>query len=131
VVHRLLYPERCGHGAKRVIVVLNGDVKQRHDRIAQEMVDDPVMLSDDFRARLEKFFRNRRQLFDPQFMREASIAATVGEEHCDFGETTRLPVQLSPVAEVRIRSAAPHAPEPAEPACGAGEWNTVRQAPWR
>jgi hypothetical protein len=90
------------------------------------MVDDPVMLSDDLCARLEKFCCDGRHLFDPQFLSEASIAATVGEEHCDFGETARLPVQLSPVAEIRIRSAAPHAAEPPEPPCGAGEWNTVR-----
>jgi hypothetical protein len=59
---------------------------------------------------------------------EARIAATVGEEHCDFGETARLPVQLSPVAEIRIRIAAPHAAQPPVPPCGAGEWNTVCQA---
>src|SRR5919106_6004553 len=92
------------------------------------MVDDPVMLSDDLCARLEKFFGNGRQLFDTQFVSEARIAATVGEEHCDFGETARLPVKLSPVAEIRIRRAAPHAAEPPEPTCGAGKWNTVRQA---
>src|SRR6266545_5307300 len=85
------------------------------------------MLPDDLRARLEKFFRDRRHLFDPQFLSEARIAAAVGEEHCDFGEAARLPVQLSPVAEIRIRRAAPHAAEPPEPTCGAGEWNTVRQ----
>lgn len=95
------------------------------------MVDDSVMLSDNLRARLKKFFRNGRQPFDPQFVSEASIAATVGEEHCDFGETARLPVQLSPVAEIRIRSAAPHAAEPPEPPCGTGEGNAVRQAPGR
>src|SRR5918999_6085918 len=95
------------------------------------MVDDPVMLCDDPRARLEKFFRDGCQLFDPQFMSEASIAETVGEEDCDFGETARLPVQFSPVAEIRIRRAASHAAEPPEPARGAGKWNTVRQAPGR
>src|SRR5213594_976465 len=89
------------------------------------------MLSDDLRARLEKFFRNRRYLFDPQFLSEARIAAAVGEEHCDFGEAARLPVQLSPVAEIRIRSAAPHTAEPPEPPCGAGKWHTVRQASGR
>jgi hypothetical protein len=40
-------------------------------------------------------------------------------------------MQFSPVAEIRIRSAAPHAAEPPEPPCGAGEWNTVRQAAGR
>jgi len=34
VVHGLLYPECRADGAKHMIVVLNGDVKQRHDRIA-------------------------------------------------------------------------------------------------
>ena len=92
------------------------------------MVDDPVMLSDDLRARLEKFFRNGRQFFYTEFVSKARIASTVGKEHCDFGETARLPVQLSPVAEIRIRRAAPHAAEPPEPPCGAGEWHTVRQA---
>ena len=53
--------------------------------------------------------------------------AATGEEHCDFGETARLPVQLSPVAEIRIRSAAPYAAEPPEPPCGAGEWHPIRQ----
>src|SRR5438093_4515663 len=85
------------------------------------------MLPDDLRARLEKFFRNRRYLFDPQFLSEARIAAAVGEEHCDFGEAARLPVQLSPVAEIRIRSAAPYAAEPPEPPCGAGECHPIRQ----
>ena len=47
IVHRFLYPKCRADGAKRVIVVLNGDVKQRHDRIAEQMIDDPVMLSDD------------------------------------------------------------------------------------
>jgi hypothetical protein len=61
-------------------------------------------------------------------MSELSIAATIGEEHGDFGETTRLPMQLSPVAKIRIRTAAPHTAEPPVPACKAGEWNTVRQA---
>src|ERR671918_2071989 len=92
------------------------------------MVDDPVMLSDDLCARLEKFFGNGRQLFDTQFVSEARIAATVGEEHCDFRETARLPVQLSPVAKIRIRKAAAHSAEPPVPPCGAGEWNTIRQA---
>jgi hypothetical protein len=64
-------------------------------------------------------------------MSEAGIAATVGEEHCDFGETARLPVRLSPVAKIRIRRAASHAAEPPEPPSRAGEWNTVRQAPGR
>ena len=95
------------------------------------MVDDPVMFSDNLRARLEKFFRDRRQLFDPQFMSEARIAATVGEEHGDFGETARLPVQLSSVTEIRVRRATAHAAEPPEPPRGAGEWHTVRQAPGR
>jgi hypothetical protein len=90
-----------------------------------------VMLSNDLRAGLEKFFSNGRQLFDPQFVSEARIAATIGEEHCDFGEAARLPVQLSPVAEIRIRRAAPHAAEPPEPPCGAREWHTVRKAPRR
>ena len=107
--------------------MLDGNVKQRHDRIAQQLVDDPVMISDDLRARLKKLFRNGRQPFDPQFMSKSSITATVGEEHCDFGETARLPVQLSPVAEIRIRSAAPYAAEPPEPPCGAGEWHPIRQ----
>jgi hypothetical protein len=89
------------------------------------------MLFDDLRARLEKFFRNGRYLFDSQFLSEARIAAAIGEEYCDFGEAARLPVQLSPVAEIRIRKAAPHAAEPPEPPCGAGEWHTVRQAPGR
>lgn len=95
------------------------------------MIDDPVMLSDDLRASLEKFSCNGRQFFDPQFLSEARIAAAVGEEHCSFGETARLPVQLSPVAEIRIRIAAPHAAEPPVPPCRAGEWHTVRQAPGR
>jgi hypothetical protein len=64
-------------------------------------------------------------------MSEARIAAAVGEEHCDFGEAARLPVQLSPVAEIRIRRAAPHAAEPPEPPRRTGEWYTVRQTPRR
>src|SRR6266404_1751997 len=86
------------------------------------------MFSDDLRARFEKFFCNGRQLFDPQFMSQARIAATVGKEHRDFGETARLPVRPSPVAEIRIRSASPHATEPPVPPCRAAEWDTVRQA---
>src|SRR5207249_11974822 len=89
------------------------------------------MFSDDLRARFEKFFCNGRQPFDPQFMSQARIAATVGKEHRDFGETARLPVQLSPVAEIRIRSAAPYAAEPPEPPCGAGEWHPIRQTAGR
>ena len=92
------------------------------------MIDDSVMFSDDLRASLEKFFRNRRQLFDPQLMRQPSVAAAVGEQHCDFGETARLPVQLSPVAEIRIRRAAPHAAHPPQPPCRADEWNAIRKA---
>src|SRR5439155_25208380 len=91
------------------------------------LVDDPGLLSDDLRARRETFFCDGRHLFDPQLVSEASIATAVGEEHCDFRETARLPVQLSPVAEIRIRSAAPHAAEPPEPPCGAGEWHPIRQ----
>jgi hypothetical protein len=67
------------------------------------------MLSDDSGAVLEKFLRNGRQFFDPQFMSKAAVAATIGEEHRDFGETARLPMQLSAIAEIRIRIAAPHA----------------------
>jgi hypothetical protein len=48
------------------------------------------MLSDDSGAVLEKFLRNGRQFFDPQFMSKAAVAATIGEEHRDFGETARL-----------------------------------------
>ena len=95
------------------------------------MVDDSVVLPDDLRARLEKFFRNGCQLFDPEFMSQPRVAAAIGEEHCDFGETARLPVELSPVAEIRIRSAAPYTTEPPVPTCGAGERNTVREGPGR
>jgi hypothetical protein len=126
LVYGFLYSACRTDGAKHVILVLDGDVEQRHHRVAEKMVDDPVMLSDDPRARLEKFFRDGRQFFDPQFMGEASEATTVGEEHCDFGETARLPVRLSPVAEIRIRHAAPYTPQPPVPARGAGEWNTIR-----
>ena len=79
LVYGVFDPERRVDGAKHVIIVLNGDIKQCHDRVAQKMVNDPVMLSDNLRAHLEKFFRNRRQLFDPQLMSEPSIAAAVGE----------------------------------------------------
>ena len=127
----VLYSACRADGAKHVVVVLDRDIEQRHHRVAEKMVDDPVMLSDDLGARLEKFFRDGRQFFDPQFMSEPRKAATVGEEHCDFGETARLRVRLSPVAEIRIRSAAPYAPQPPVPACRAGEWNAVRQASGR
>jgi hypothetical protein len=128
VVHGVLNPKCRAHGAQHVIVVLDGHVEQRHNRIAQEMVDDAMVLCDDRGTRLEKFFRYRRQLLDPKLVREASIAAAVGEEYRYFGETARLPVQPSPVAKIRIGSAAPHAAKPPEPTRGAGEWNTVRQA---
>ena len=60
-------------------------------------------------------------------MSKLSIIVIVGEEHCDFGEMARFLVQFSPVAEIRIRSAAPYAAEPPEPPCGAGEWHPIRQ----
>jgi hypothetical protein len=37
-------------------------------------------------------------------------------------------MELSPVPEIRIRIAAPHAAEPRVPPQGASEWYTVRQA---
>jgi hypothetical protein len=40
-------------------------------------------------------------------------------------------VQLSAIAEIRIRRTAPHAAEPPQPTCRAGQWDTVCQAPGR
>jgi hypothetical protein len=61
-----------------------------------------MLLSNDSGARLEKFFRNRGQLFDPKLLRQASIFPTIGEEYRYLRETARLPVQLSLVAEIWI-----------------------------
>ena len=80
------------HGAQHVIVVLDGNVKKRHQCIAEQTVDDSMVLLDDFSARFEKLLRNRRQFFDPELLRQPSVFPTVGEEYGDFRETARLPV---------------------------------------
>ena len=90
-----------------------------------------MMLSYNPGARLEEFFRHRRQLFDPKLMRQASIFPAIGEKNRYLGETTRLPVQLSPVAEIWIYIATTHAPAPPHPPHEPSKGHTVRQAPGR
>ena len=62
-------------------------------------------------------------------MRQASIFPTICEENGYLGETTRLPVQLSPIAEIGIYIATPHAPHPPHPPHEPSKGHTVRQAP--
>jgi hypothetical protein len=92
------------------------------------MVDDPVVLCDDRGTGPEKIFSDWRQLLDPKLAREASISAAVGKEYRYFGETARLPVQISPVAKIWIGIAASNPAKPPHPSPKAGERHTVRQA---
>jgi hypothetical protein len=75
-----------------VIVVLDGDVEKRHDGVAQQMVDDSMVLSNNLGTCLEKIFHNRGQLFDPELLCQPSIFPTNGEEYRYLRETARLPV---------------------------------------
>jgi hypothetical protein len=79
------------------------------------VVHNPVLLYDDGRAHLQEFFDYWRHRFDAKFVGQASIAAAIGEEYRDFGETARLPMEISAVAKIRIRSAAAHASQPPQP----------------
>ena len=114
-----------------MIVVLDGDVEKGHDCIAQQAVHDSMVLSYDPGARLEKFFRHRSHLFDPKLLSQASVFPTIGEEYRYLRETARLPVQLSPVAEIWIYIATSHAPDPPHPPHEPSKGHTVRQAPER
>ena len=82
----------------------------------------------DFRAELEKFFRNRSHLFDPQLLSQTSIFSAVGKQDCDLREAPRLPMERSPVAEVGIRIAASYTPEPPHESHEPREGHTVHQA---
>ena len=101
-----------------LIVMLDGNVQHRH---SLENDRDPAMLSDDLRARFEKFFGNGRQLFDPQFMHEVCIAAAVREEHLI---SHRWPVSRATLPMQRFgnealrRTPRSHQNHPAEPANG-------------
>jgi hypothetical protein len=61
--------ERRIYGADHVIIVLDRDIKKGHGRIAQQAINDAIMLNDDSGGGLKKFFRDRRQRFNPQLMR--------------------------------------------------------------
>src|SRR5438874_9100394 len=95
-----------------MIIVLDGYVEEIHNGVAEQAIHDPVVGQNDFRAELEKFFRNRSHLFDSQLLSQTSIFPAVGKQDCDFREAPRLPMERSPVAEVGIRIAASYTPEP-------------------
>src|SRR3954465_15782755 len=50
--------EGRANGTKHVIVMLNRYIEERHDCVTEEMIDDSMVLSDDFRADLEERFRD-------------------------------------------------------------------------
>jgi hypothetical protein len=93
--------------------------------VSSDFRHDSVVLSNDLRARLEKFFRTWRQSFNPQFMSEPSIVTIVREQHRNFLETPGLPVKLSPVAKIRVGCAVSYAAS--STIRRTGEWNAVGQ----
>jgi hypothetical protein len=127
-IHSFLNLECRVHGASHMIIVLDGYVEESHNGVAEQAIHDPVVGQNDFRAELEKFFRNRSHLFDPQLLSQPRVAPTIGKQDCDLREAPRLPMERSPVAEIGIRIAASYTPEPPHESHEPSEGHTVHQA---
>ena len=79
------------------------------------MIDDAVVLHYDVGAAPEEFGDQRSDFLRSPLMNQRRKAPHVGEEYSDFGEVARLPVDVSNVAQIRIRFASVYfqdAPDP-------------------
>ena len=104
-----------------MIFVLDWNIEETQYGVSPEMIDDAVVLHDYVGAAPEEFSDERSDFLRSTLMNQRGKSPHVREEHRDFGEVTRLPVDVLNVAQARVLFAPVHSQNAPDPTTEADE----------
>jgi len=112
-----------------VVVIPDGDVEERHNGIADVLVDEGAMLDQCVGRTSQEGVDNFVRPLWPELVRHFGEAAEVGKEHRQIDQATLFGVGVASVADIRVAVAAPDTEDAEERAQRPRQRGAANQAP--